>query len=190
MGGKGVPCSRNVRFATRGEVRVVAGSSALLRPSSAPLVRLAVLSLVGLAVAPPLANAASHAPDPSPHYGLVAPDPYPTSHAPRTTPVRITTVPVYVQRLPVTVQSPEAQAKPKRTVPVVRQRPQKAVVRSSQPVEPVRNPDHAAPQIVALGQTALVESPQHASRRLVLALGVLVLLSASLVAGAARELAR
>ena len=171
---------------------MLAGSSALLRPSPAPLVRVAVLSLVGLTVAPPLANAGSHSPDPSPHYSLVAPDPYPTEHAlaPRTTPVRITTVPVYVQRLPVTVQSPEAQAKPKRTVPVARHRPQKAGVRSSQPVEPVRNPDHAALQIVAVGQTALVESPQHASRRLVLALCVLVLLSASLVAGAARELAR
>jgi hypothetical protein len=172
---------------------VVTGSASLLRPSPAPLVRAAVLGFLAFAVAPPLATAASHAPDPSPHYGLVAPDPYPTpqaSPAPRAISVRITTVPVYVQRLPVTVQSPEAQAKPKRMVPVVRHRPQKAVVRSSQPVEPVRNPDHAAPQIVALGQTALVESPQHASRRLVLALGVLVLLSASLVAGAARELAR
>lgn len=171
---------------------MVTGSSSLLRPSPAPLVRAAVLGFLALAVAPPLATAASHAPDPSPHAGLALPDPYPTPHAlaTRTTPVRITTVPVYVQPLPVTVQTPEAQAKPKRTLPVARHKPQKAIVRSSQPVEPVRNPDHAALQTVALGRTALVESPQHTSRRLVLALGVLVLLSASFVAGAARELAQ
>ena len=45
------------------------------------------------------------------------------------------------------------------------------------------------PELVALAYST-IDSPQHVSRTLVLALGVLVLLSASLVAGAARELAR
>jgi len=148
----------------------------LLRPSPAPLVRAAVLGFLAFAVAPPLATAASHAPDPSPHYGLVAPDPYPKQavRPPRTTSAPVTSV----RRLPVTVKSPAARAAPK-----------KAVVRSTQPVEPLRIPDHAAPQLVALAQQA-VDSSQHAPRKLVLALGALVLLSASLVAGAARELAR
>jgi hypothetical protein len=156
---------------------VVTGSASLLRPSPAPLVRAAVLGFLAFAVAPPLATAASHAPDPSPHYGLVAPDPYPTpqaSPAPRTISAPVTSV----RRLPVTVKSPAARGAPK-----------KAVVRSTQPVEPLRIPDHAAPRLVALAQQA-VDSSQHVPRKLVLALGALVLLSASLVAGAARELAR
>jgi hypothetical protein len=47
----------------------------------------------------------------------------------------------------------------------------------------------SAPELVALAYST-IDSPQHVSRTLVLALGVLVLLSASLVAGTARELAR
>jgi hypothetical protein len=93
-------------------------------------------------------------------------------------------VPVYVQRLPVTVAP-----KRDRTAPVARPKPKKLVTHSPRTVEPIRIPGHTPPQFVALAQTT-VESPQHVPRRLVLALGALVLLSASLVAGAARELAR
>lgn len=159
---------------------MVAGSSALLRPSPAPLVRAAVLGMIAFALATPAATAASHAPDPSPANGLLAPDPYPAQREPvaHTTPVRMTTVPVYIQRLPVRVQTPAAMVAPKQA-----HKAPKAVV------ETIRIPDHAAPQLVALAHTA-VDSSQHPSRKLVLALGALVLLSASLVAGAARELAR
>jgi hypothetical protein len=170
---------------------VVAGNSALLRPSPAPLVRAALLGFLALAAIPSLASAASHAPDPSPAGGLVAPDPYPASlaPAPQTAPARITTLPISVQRLPVTVQTPPAAAKHSRKGPVVRRKPHKAVLHRTKPAQPVRIPDHAAPRLVALARTA-VEQPQDVSRKLVLALGALVLLSGSLVAGAARELAR
>jgi hypothetical protein len=151
------------------------GSSSLLRPSPAPLVRVALLGILVLALAPPVATAAAHAPDPSPLTGLPRPDPYPT------TPIRVPTVPVQVQRLPVRVQPPAAAVAPKRTPTVAASRhtPQKAVVRSTD----------SAPQLVALAYSEIA-SPRHVSRTLVLVLGLLVLLSVSLVAGAARELAR
>jgi hypothetical protein len=155
------------------------GSSSLLRPSSAPLVRVAVLGILALAVAPPVATAASHAPDPSPVTGLVRPDPYPAARAPAkpTTPIRVTTVPAQ-QRLPVHVQrvAPPRHA-PKAATP--RHKPPKTVARST----------NSGPELVALAYSAIA-SPRHVSRTLVLVLGLLVLLSASLVAGAARELAR
>lgn len=162
------------------------GSSSLLRPSPAPLVRAALLGFLALAVAPPLATAASHSPDPSPAGGLLAPDAYPDPAAPvqHAIPMPITTVRVYVQQ-PVGVT---AAPKRGRIAPVARQKPKEAVSRSTAPAVPIRLPDQASRQFVALGRAA-VGSPQHASRRLVLALGLLVLLSASLVAGAARELA-
>ena len=163
------------------------GSSSLLRPSPAPLVRAAQLGILAFASATPPATAGSPAPDPSPLIGPAQPDPYPLPRAPvkPATVVRITTVPVHVQRLPVEVrqqQRPAATVAPKQAqkTPTTRHTPQKAVaVRTT----------HSAPELVALAYSA-IDSPQHVSRRLVLALGLLVLLSASLVAGAARELAR
>jgi hypothetical protein len=115
--------------------------------------------------------------------GLAQPDPYPLPRAPvkPATPVRVTTVHIQVQRLPVHVQPPAATAAPKHAPKPAapRHKRQKAVVRSTR----------SAPELVALAYST-IDSPQHVSRTLVLALGVLVLLSASLVAGAARELAR
>ena len=161
------------------------GSSSLLRPSPAPLVRVAVLGFVALTAAPPLAIAAAHAPDPSPRTGpltgLAAPDPYP---APRTAPARITPVQA---RMPAAPAAP-APAKRPRKAPA-RHVPKRASPRPVTPVEPVRLSDLSAPRFAALAQAA-VGPPRHVSRNLVLALGLLVLLSASLVAGAARELAR
>jgi hypothetical protein len=69
-----------------------------------------------------------------------------------------------------------------------RSTPQKSAG-SFHPAAPIRVPDHPAPRLVALGQTPL-EPSRHVSRTLAFALALLVLLSASLVAGAARELAR
>jgi hypothetical protein len=57
------------------------------------------------------------------------------------------------------------------------------------PVEPFRAPDHQAPRLASLARAA-VDPASRVSARLALTLGLLVLLSASLVAGAARELAR
>ena len=160
------------------------GSSSLLRPSPAPLVRVAVLGALAFAIAPPLATAASPAPDPSPDLGLAQPDPYPLPHAPAqpATPVLVRTVPVYVQRPSVRVQTPAATVTQKhvRQATATQHKPQQAVVRTT---------THGAPELVALAYSA-IHSSQHVSRKLVLALGLLVLLSASLVAGAARELAR
>ena len=162
------------------------GSSSLLRPSPAPLVRVAVLGVLAFAIAPPLATAASPAPDPSPHMGLAQPDPYPLPRGPiqPATPVLVRTVPVYVQRLPVRVQTPAATVTPKqvRKATATRHKPQK-------PRRPSYAQPDSAPELVALAYSA-IDSSQHVSRKLVLALGLLVLLSASLVAGTARELAR
>jgi hypothetical protein len=91
------------------------GSSSLLRPSPAPLVRVALLGVLAFGFAAPSATAVSPAPDPSPTMGLAQPDPYPLPRAPvkPATPVRVTTVHIQVQRLPVHVQPPAATAAPK-----------------------------------------------------------------------------
>jgi hypothetical protein len=158
------------------------GSSSLLRPSPAPLAGVTLLGILALAFAP-LATAASPAPDPSPHVALAQPDPFPLPRAPTqpAMPVLVRTVPVYVQRPSVRVQTPAATVAPKqaRKAPATRHKPQKSVVRTT----------HSASELVALAYST-VDSPQHVSRTLVLVLGLLVVLSASLVAGAARELTR
>jgi hypothetical protein len=56
-------------------------------------------------------------------------------------------------------------------------------------VEPFRAPDHPAPRLTSLAR-AVVDPASRVSVRLALTLGLLVLVSAALVAGAARELAR
>ena len=168
------------------------GCSSLLRPSPAPQVRLAVLAIVALALGTTSARAASPAPapDPSPRAGLAEPDPYPAPSAPssRTGPVHVTTVPVTIERLPVRKSPVESAAAAKKRVAPLTKR--KAVAHAAQrPVETIRSPDHPAPQIVALGQIA-VDPPRRVSQTLALTLGLLVLASTALVAGAARELAR
>jgi len=196
----------------------VASGSSLLRQSGTPLrcaflVLLPAFVLAGPAAAftpdpSPLTNLAR--PDPYPaqrtpaartaepiHITPVAPvhispvhtSPVHTSPV-HTSPVQMTTVPVTIPRLqtqrtlPVhTVHRAAAAKKTTHRKPVTR------ATRPAPAVETIRSPDHPVPRFVALGSTA-IDSPGRVSRTLALALGLLVLLSASLVAGAARELAR
>jgi hypothetical protein len=158
---------------------VTAGDSSLLRPQVAPRARVALLAgLLLVAIAAPAAQGAAPAPDPSPPAGRVAPDVYPSVNAPaaavrpvvRTKPSRAPAAPAHA-----------AQPVPKKVRP-------KEPTRTA-PVEPFRAPDHQAPRLASLARAA-VDPASRVSARLALTLGLLVLLSASLVAGAARELAR
>jgi hypothetical protein len=184
----------------------VASGSSLLRQSGTPLRCAFLVALPAFALAAPAAAAPPYAPDPSPLTNLTRPDPYPAQRTPAARsaePIQLTPVtPVHigpVQTAPVPVTIPRLPAK--RTVPVhtghvaaaakktTHRKPVTHATRPAPAVETIRSPDHPVPRFVALGQTA-TDSPERVSRTLALALGLLVLLSASLVAGAARELAR
>ena len=120
-----------------------------------------------------------------------APDPYPSVRAPAehvASPAA--TAPVQQQQQSQVTHVAAATTAPHRArvVPAKRSTPRKTALPKHK-AAPVRTPDHPAPRLVALGRTVL-EPPHRTSRTLAVALGLLVLLSASLVAGAARELAR
>jgi len=171
----------------------------LLRPQVARGARVALLAVVLLAIAAPAARAASPVPDPSPRSAAVTPDAYPDVRAPsgRAPAVvgRGVDVRRGVQTVPATpsasVPAPAraaAVATPTHPAPAKKHARPKPVVPTT-PVETIRAPDHSAPQLATLARAA-VDSPKRVSLTLALALGLLILISASLVAGAARELAR
>jgi hypothetical protein len=175
----------------------VASGSSLLRQSATPVVCALLVALPALALVEPVAAAPPYAPDPSPLTNLSRPDPYPAQRAPAgiiAGPIRMTTVPASIPRLPAQATAHRAKAAPKTThaVRAARQSHRAKSThasRSAPAVAPIRSPDHPTPRFVALARTPTV-STGHISRALVLTLGLLVVLSASLVAGAARELAR
>jgi hypothetical protein len=152
----------------------------LLRPLPARRAGLALLLVVACGIAAPAAVAGGPAPDPSPHTaGAGGPDPYPATRTP-SAPAAPAVTRVVVQTVPAPVA-------PTRAVPAKRRERPKAVVRTT--TEPLRAPDHPAPRVAALAR-ATIDAPARVSLTRTLALGLLVLISASLVAGAARELAR
>lgn len=189
----------------------MASGSSLLRQSGTPLRCAFLVVLPAFVLAAPAAGAPPYAPDPSPLTNLARPDPYPAQRTPAARsaePIHVTAVtpvhigPVHtspVQMTPVPVTIPRLQAQ--RTLPVhtvhvaaaakktTHRKPVTHATRPAPAVETIRSPDHPVPRFVALGSTA-IDSPERVSRTLALALALLVLLSASLVAGAARELAR
>jgi len=150
----------------------------------------ALLAVLAVTIGAPVAEAVTASPDPSPATGAVAPDPYPSVRAPAehvASPAA--TAPVQQQQSQVTHVAAATTAPHRaRVVPAKRSTPRKTALPKHK-AAPVRTPDHPAPRLVALGRTVL-EPPHRTSRTLAVALGLLVLLSASLVAGAARELAR
>ena len=168
---------------------MVLGSSSLLRPSPAPLVRAALLGCLAFASATPPATAASAAPTRARSWASRSLIPIRRGAAPvqagdgcahhdRARP-RAAACRCEVRQQ----QRPAATVAPKqaRKTPTTRHTPQKAVA-----VRTTRCPRRSSSRL----PDSAIDSPQHVSRTLVLALGLLVLLSASLVAGAARELAR
>jgi len=191
----------------------VASGSSLLRQSGTPLRCAFLVLLPAFVLAGP---AAAFTPDPSPLTNLARPDPYPAQRTPaartaepihitpvapvhispvhispvQTSPVQMTTVPVAIPRLQtqrtLPVHTVHRAAAAKKTT---HRKPVTHATRPAPAVETIRSPDHPVPRFVALGSTA-IDSPGRVSRTLALALGLLVLLSASLVAGAARELGR
>ena len=194
----------------------MASGSSLLRQSGTPLRCAFLVALPAFVLAAPAVAAPQYAPDPSPLTNLTRPDPYPAQRTPaarsaepvhiapvtpvhispvhtspvHTSPVQMTTVPVTIPRLPaqrtVPAHTVHVAAAAKKTT---HRKPLTHATRPAPAVETIRSPDHPVPRFVALGRTA-IDSPERVSRTLALALGLLVLLSASLVAGAARELAR
>jgi hypothetical protein len=189
----------------------VASGSSLLRQSGTPLRCAFLVLLPAFVLAAPAAGAPPYAPDPSPLTNLTRPDPYPAQRTPaartaepihitpvapvhispvHTSPVQLTTVPVTIPRLQaqrtLPVHTVHVAAAAKKTT---HRKPVTHATRPAPAVETIRSPDHPVPRFVALGRTA-IDAPERVSRTLALALALLVLLSASLVAGAARELAR
>ena len=165
------------------------GSSELLRLLPARRACAALLAVLAVTIGAPVAEAVTASPDPSPATGAVSPDPYPTVRTPAE-PVAspAATAPVQRQRQVTHVAAATTAPHRARVVPAKRSTPRKTALPKHK-AAPVRTPDHPAPRLVALGRTVL-EPPHRTSRTLAVALGLLVLLSASLVAGAARELAR
>ena len=161
-----------------------AGSSSLLRLKVARRARFALLAILLLAIAAPPARGASPAPDPSPSSGNVAPDVYPAVRAPSAPTAPPTAVRAVVQTVPSRTPAAPAHA----AQPVKKKVRPKERARTA-PVEPFRAPDHPAPRLATLARAA-ADPASRVPVRLALTLGLLVLLSASLVAGAARELAR
>lgn len=158
---------------------MTAGDSSLLRPQVAPWARVALLAVLLVAIAAPPARGAGPTPDPSPPSGSVAPDAYP---AVKTRPTAVRPV---AQTVP--TRTPAAPAHVAQPVQTKKVRPKKPTRMA--PVVPFRAPDHPAPRLALLARAA-VDPASGISARLALTLGLLILLSASLVAGAARELAR
>jgi hypothetical protein len=160
---------------------VRAGNSSLLRPLFNAST--ALLAAVSLALAP-AALAAGEAPDPSPGRPP-APDPYPTQVAPAVTPrapVPVRTQTVIVVNVPATPVRVAPTPKPKHRTPVVREAPtvevaSTASLRRRLPSLATRVIEVAAPS-------------NQVSRSLALAVAGVVLLSATLLAGAAREVRR
>jgi hypothetical protein len=164
---------------------VEAGNSSLLRQLSAALGGGAVLlAALTLCLGVPSARGGSLAPDPSPSSDAVRPDPYTppvrstparTTHAAPTRTVVHTSVPTTTVVRTVKVSTPP---------PRVARKPVRHTVTA-----PARPPVHTTPRVVSV-----VRGAAHASARSLrapaLALALLVLLSAVLVAGAAREVAR
>jgi hypothetical protein len=175
----------------------VASGSSLLRQFATPTVCALLVASPALALVAPAAAAPPYAPDPSPLTNLSGPDPYPAQRAPAGSiagPIRMTTVPASILRLPAQPAGHRAKAVPKRAHAVSASKQSRRAksthaTRPAPAVAPIRSPDHPAPRFVALARTPAA-STGHVSRALALTLGLLVALSASLVAGAARELAR
>jgi hypothetical protein len=158
---------------------VLAGTTSLLRPSSMSG-RLVALTLVFFALSVP-AIAATPSPDPSPSEGSAHPDPYVASPKPQA-PARVF--------VPGASTGTPAPAAPVRTAPAVRPKHKhRAAARPARTVIRSRRPDSPASSI-ARGLAGAADSGRHVSTGLALAVAMLVLLSGTLVAGAAREVAR
>jgi hypothetical protein len=177
------------------------GSSSLLRRLSARGARLALLAGLVMTVGTPTAEAAVASPDPSPSASVPAPDPYPTFSPPAPAPSEPAALAgaSSVQRPQISTRrvAPTGGAARSRTHRPAgrRQTPQPAHAQNKAAAVRVRLPIHPAPGLgarvaAAVGVAVAVEPQQRVSRTLALAVGLLVLLSAGFVAGAAREVAR
>jgi hypothetical protein len=147
----------------------------LLRPGTrASCAVLLAAAALGLA-APALAGGA--APDPSPASGTVAPDPYPAA-------------PVQHIQAPASAPAATVVRRPPRTHRAAPRKPRAATPVTATPAAPrLHRPDGPAPSLA--GRVAQAVAPEgRVSRGLALAVALLVLVSATLVAGAAREVAR
>jgi hypothetical protein len=185
---------------------VKAGSTALLRLVPTKRVYSTLLVFLVLAVVAPVAAAATPAPDPSPLGASAGPDPFPAvngrpSPSPPPAPAPHTTFHV----TPVTVIRPVTAAPAiVRVTPTVKQRARTSVahVKRSHPARVEHKPARSALYTAALRRifedpvqaiplvAYAVDHPSRVSRTLAIALGLLVLLSASLVGVAAREMAQ
>lgn len=168
----------------------MARDSSLLRqaPALCALLAVQVACCIGAAAA----AAGTPAPDPSPAaggVGLASPDPYPVrlrapAPAAPTSPLPFRKAPATVRRL--VVVSPRRPApKTHRSADAGRATPTR---RREPPVVPVRR--LAVPALQELLVVRSAGTAGRVPRRLVLALGALVVLSGTFVVGAARELTR
>jgi hypothetical protein len=181
---------------------VSAGATALLRPATALSGCVAVL-VVLLALSSPAA-AAQPSPDPSPGAGTVRPDPYPTAPEPATSQTQApahSSVPAPVFRPPA-AEATEQRAAPKRrarkaavatapkrvaTAPKrTAQRPAKVLQTPSKAVKERAEPAASARSRVVEGVVPRRRVPRSAA----LAVALLVVLSGTFLAGAARKVAR
>jgi hypothetical protein len=168
--------------------------SSLLRQVRRAALCAVLLTLAAGAGATTTAAAPTPVPDPSPLGGLAGPDPYP---ARTPTPSGVVVAPVHVitvleRTAPVTQARPRVHDKASGARRKAAKPTQRSAAAKTTPIAPASAParllDLRSP--LATLERSTGEVRQRVSRTLALTLGLLVLLSTTLVAAAARELAR